>query len=137
MAKGGATYNGKARTPAVTVSLLTRDELDMGAIEQYVHAKEDKIETIRILLGPCGDSSFRYLLEEEIVKQWCRAMGIERSMLNDDDQLFLRYSIGGMASLYAMKPGDQSEPLDYAAGFKLVGECVLPHVKRMIKKYVP
>lgn len=69
--------------------------------------------------------------------QWCSAMGIERSMLDDDDRLFLRYSIGGMASLYAMSPSEQDEPLDYVAAFRLATECVLPRVKRMIEKHVP
>ena len=122
--------------PGLIVSLLTEDEPHTDFIEAYVQANASKIETISILLGPCGDPSFRLLLEEETVNRWCDIMGIEREMLDREDRLFLRYSTGGMASLCAQMQQGNGEGFDYYATIiKLAREVIVPRVQLMVSRY--
>lgn len=121
--------------PKFLVELLGKDVFDTQAIARYVQKNGARIETIRALLGPNGDPSFKQAMEEKLIECWCEAMGIRQEDLEPDDRLFLRYSMGGTIGLVAHDPARGDEPLDFEALYRLAADLILPRVKRMISHY--
>lgn len=121
--------------PKFLVGLLGKDTFDKQAITLYAQENGTRIETIRALLGPNGDPSFKCAMEEKLIECWCSAMEINQEALEPDDRLFLRYSMGGTVGLVAHDPSQGDEPLDFEALYRLAADAILPRVKRMISHY--
>lgn len=104
------------------------------ALERFVAENERRIETIRLLLGPRGDPGFKFAMERAVLEAWCENLEVNPSKLDRQDEMFIRYSVGGVTNILSESWSD-GEVFDFVGLYEFAIGFIAPQMGKMIKKY--
>lgn len=101
--------------PDMISDLITSKDRETLA-ERFIESMGDRFERYCTLLSSHGDPDFAKKAKEIMLQRWCQKTGVAYDSLNAEDQMAIRFAMGGSISIFADHgDGAPFEPKVFAA----------------------
>lgn len=116
--------------PDVLSDLVTAKNREALA-ERFIDAMGDRFEKYCTLLSSHGDPDFAKKAKEIMLERWCQKTGLDYERLSAEDQMAIRFAMGGSISIFA-DHGDGA-PFDPKVFAVAILDMIIPLASRLLQ----
>lgn len=116
--------------PDILSNLITAEDREALA-ERFIDAMGDRFEKYCTLLSSHGDPDFAKKAKEIMLERWCQKTGLDYERLSAEDQMAIRFAMGGSISIFA-DHGDGA-PFDPKVFAAAILDMIIPLASRLLQ----
>lgn len=116
--------------PDILSNLITAEDREALA-ERFIDAMGDRFEKYCTLLSSHGDPDFAKKAKEIMLERWCQKTGLDYERLSAEDQMAIRFAMGGSISIFA-DHGDGA-PFDPKVFAVAILDTIIPLASRLLQ----
>lgn len=116
--------------PDILSNLITAEDREALA-ERFIDAMGDRFEKYCTLLSSHGDPDFAKKAKKIMLERWCQKTGLDYERLSAEDQMAIRFAMGGSISIFA-DHGDGA-PFDPKVFAAAILDMIIPLASRLLQ----